>query len=114
MAISEYAGIGSPVCLPRTTSNGLRREYRRRNRIPICPTAYDWRRSSEQRIIAEADRDRKWLALVEIFLPHDAAMLAGRHVERERIAVMDHDAIAAEVDPTFVEIARDDQIAVPI
>ena len=76
--------------------------------------AFDWpavisNSGSSPKLIATGNG----LPCVEIFLPHDAAMLAGRNVQRQRIAVMHHDAITAEVDPAFFDIACDHKIAVP-
>ena len=59
----------------------------------------------QERIVAEADRHGKRLALIEIFLAHDAAVLTGRNVERESIAIVHHDAVATEIDPAFVDVA---------
>ena len=64
----------------------------------------------QERIVAEADGDGKRLALIEIFLAHDAPVLARRDVERESIAIVHHDAVATEIDPTLVDVAGDHQM----
>ena len=56
------------------------------------------------------DGDGAGVASIEIFLTDDPALLAGRNVERQRVAVMDHDAVAADVDPAFVDIAGNDEV----
>ena len=61
----------------------------------------------------ETDRDGKRLSLVEIFLPVDSAVVARGHVERESVAVMDHDAITAQIDPVFVRIPADGNVESP-
>ena len=64
----------------------------------------------KQRIGTEADRDWKGLALVEIFLPMNVAVVAGRNIQSESVAIMNHDPITTEIDPAFVEIAADRDI----
>src|SRR5919106_1258313 len=64
----------------------------------------------EQRIRAEADRYGKRLALVKIFLAMKVAVMARRNVQRQGIAVMHHDAVAAKIDPPFIRIAADRNI----
>src|SRR5262249_16907691 len=63
------------------------------------------RGNQQKRVVAEADRHGARAALVKIFLADDAALFARRDVERERIFVVHHDAVAAEIDPAFVHIA---------
>src|SRR5258708_12785598 len=64
----------------------------------------------KQRIGTEADRDWKGLALVEIFLPMNVAVVTGRNIQSESVAIMNHDPITTEIDPAFVEIAADPDI----
>ncbi len=64
----------------------------------------------QERVRAETDRHRKRLSFVEIFLPVDIAVMARRNIKRQRIAIVHHHAIAAEIDPAFVRIAADGDI----
>src|SRR5919108_5015166 len=64
----------------------------------------------EQRVWTESDGYGKRLSSVEILLPVNVAMMARRHIERERVLVMHHDTVATEIDPTFVGIAADNDI----
>src|SRR5207244_10841422 len=60
----------------------------------------------EQRILSKGNRDLAGQALGKILLTHDAALLAGRDIEAEGIAVMNHDPISAEIDPALVRMTR--------
>ena len=51
------------------------------------------------------------LPRVEIFLPHDPPLFAGRDIEREGVAIMDHDPIAAQVDPAFIDVPADHDVS---
>ena len=57
-----------------------------------------------------ADDDRAWLIAREIFLADQAAMFAGRHPHANRILGMNRDAIGADIHPTRVRVAHDDNI----
>ncbi len=67
----------------------------------------------QERIRAETDGDWEWLSFVKIFLPVNIAVVPRRDIKRQGVAVMHHDAIAAEIDPAFVEIAADRNIERP-
>ncbi len=68
------------------------------------------RGSEQQRIVAEADGHRAGPALIEIFLPDDAALFSRRDVKRQGVFVVHHDAVAADVDPALVDVAGDDEM----
>src|SRR5262249_52963735 len=61
----------------------------------------------DQWVLPERYRDFARLASGEILLAHDAALLAGRDVEAERVFVVNHDAVSSEVDPAFIRVACD-------
>ena len=65
----------------------------------------------QQRIVADADRHRTGLALLEIFLADDPAVLAGRHPQAQRLLVMDHHPVGADIDPIGIRVLHDHQIA---
>ena len=69
------------------------------------------RRHDQERIVAETDRYRKRFSPFEIFLPHDAPLFAGRDVEREGVAIVDHDTIAAQIHPSFIDISTDHNVS---
>ena len=69
------------------------------------------RGQEEERVVAAADHDRAWLAGPKIFLADLPAVLARRHPQPHGIAVVDHDAIGADIDPFGVGVAHDDEIA---
>src|SRR5258706_15852263 len=61
----------------------------------------------QQWIDTETAYHRTGFALVKIFLPVQPAMLSRRDVHAHGIAVVHHDPVTADVDPTFVGIAGD-------
>ncbi len=65
----------------------------------------------QQRIDAEAGDHGTGFSLVEIFLPLDASMLSRGNIHAHSVSTMHHYTIAADIDPTFVRISRDDDIA---
>src|SRR4029077_19813869 len=71
------------------------------------------RSHDQQRIVTEADGHGERPPLIEILLAHDPAMFPRRNIQSERIAVVHHDAVATEVDPTFVNIASDHHVGCP-
>src|SRR2546426_5658798 len=56
----------------------------------------------EQRVLAKRDRDFARLATREILLTHDAPLFTRGNIEAQRVAVLNHDAVSAEIDPTLV------------
>src|ERR1043165_401042 len=61
-------------------------------------------------MMAERNRDRQRPSLRMIFISMHTPVFAGRHMQPETIGAMNHDAISADVHPTFVGIARNHQI----
>src|SRR5215467_10098985 len=66
-----------------------------------------------ERVATEHHGHRAGLAPVEVLLPLNASVLAWRDVVAETHAVMDHDAVGAQVDPAVVRIAGDVERAGP-
>src|SRR4030095_3610080 len=62
------------------------------------------RSHNQQGIVTEADGHGKRSSLIEILLAHDPPMFSRRNIQSERIAVVHHNAVATEVDPTFVDV----------
>src|SRR4029450_8170034 len=71
------------------------------------------RSHNQQRIVTEADRYGKNFSLIEILLAHDPPMFSRRNIQSERIAIVHHDAVTTEVDPTFVDVAGDHHMGCP-
>ena len=59
----------------------------------------------------DADQHRAGLVALEVLFANQAAVLARRHPQPDRVLVVDHDAIGADVDPLVLGIAHDDQVA---
>src|SRR5262245_6987825 len=64
-------------------------------------------RQIDQWVLPERNRDFAWLAPGKILLAHDAALLAGRDVEAERIFIVNHHSVGSEIDPALIGVARD-------
>src|SRR5579859_7443469 len=61
----------------------------------------------EQRVVAERNGEFAGLAAGKILFAHDAALFARRNKKAQLIAIMNHDAIRAQIDPALVRVARD-------
>src|SRR5207237_6222975 len=66
---------------------------------------------AEERGATRDEGDGHRLPAAEPRVAVDAAVLARRDVEAELVLVVDHDAIAAEVDPAVVGVPRDVEAA---
>ncbi len=64
-----------------------------------------------ERVAADDDADRHLFAARHVFVAVDAPVLAGRDVEPDALAVVDHHAVGAAVDPAGVGVAGDDEAA---
>jgi hypothetical protein len=67
----------------------------------------------DERVAAEHHGDRVGLAPVEVLLPLNAAVLVRWGVVAEASAIMNHDAVGAQVDPAVVRVAGDVERAGP-
>ena len=61
----------------------------------------------DQRILSERHCDFASLPFRKIFFTHDAALFSRRNIKAQRVAIVNHDAISAEVYPARVGIGGD-------
>ena len=68
------------------------------------------RGQEHQGVVADADRHRAGLALLEVLLADQPAVLARAHPQAHRVLVVNHDPVSAEVDPVGIRVLHDHQV----